>query len=242
MSATRRCSSSRQTSGSSPTRRSDGCSRASLWRLSAMPTRRMYQDIDLVLISDLHLMTHCDVASLRKVGTDVTILVPAGGGQWLTNQGFSHVIEVSYGDVYVDDGSTVRAVPASHSGRRRGGPTGVALGYIVGAGEAPPTSPGTPTCSTGCRRSRATWMLPFCRCGVGDRTSAQDTSTRSVLQRRSPSLDHGSRCPSTGAPSCRWASRRSIDAGSRRRGRSSVSTCAASACLLRSPSRSPVTW
>ena len=165
-----------------------------LWRLSAMPTRRMYEDIDLVLISHLH-HDHCDVASLRKVGTDVTILVPAGGGQWLVNQGFSHVIEVSYGDVYVDDGLTVRAVPASHSGRRRGGPIGVALGYIVSGGGAPSTSPETPTCSTGCRRSRANSTLPCCRCGVGDPTSARDTSTPCALPRRSRSFDRTSPCP-----------------------------------------------
>ena len=121
------------TSGSSQTPALGRMLEGKLWRLSAMPTRRMYEDIDLVLISHLH-HDHCDVASLRKVGTDVTILVPAGGGQWLVNQGFSHVIEVSYGDVYVDDGLTVRAVPASHSGRRRGGPIGVALGYIVSGG------------------------------------------------------------------------------------------------------------
>src|SRR3954470_23867892 len=93
----------------------------------------MCQDIDLVVISHLH-HDHCDVASLRKVGQDVTVLVPHGGGKWLQDQGFSHVIEVSYGDVYVDEGLTVRAVPASHSGRRRGGPTGVALGYVLSGG------------------------------------------------------------------------------------------------------------
>ena len=104
-----------------------------LWRLSAMPTRSMYEDVDLVVISHLH-HDHCDVTSMRKVGTDVTVLVPSGGGRWLQDQGFSHVIEVSYGDVYVDGGLTVRAVPASHSGRRRGGPSGVALGYVISGG------------------------------------------------------------------------------------------------------------
>jgi L-ascorbate metabolism protein UlaG (beta-lactamase superfamily) len=202
-----------------------------LWRLSAMPTRRMYQDIDLVLISHLH-HDHCDVASLRKVGTDVTILVPAGGGQWLTNQGFSHVIEVSYGDVYVDDGLTVRAVPASHSGRRRGGPIGVALGYIVSGGGSSLYFAGDTDLFDGMSTFAGDLdvaLLPVWGWGPNIGPGHLDPA-------------HGSPCPSIGGPSCRWASHRSIDAGSRQRDRSSLSTYAVSACRLRSPSRSRVTW
>jgi L-ascorbate metabolism protein UlaG (beta-lactamase superfamily) len=105
-----------------------------LWRHAPMPARAMWTDIDLVVLSHLH-HDHCDLPSLRRIGVDVPVIIPDGGREWLQREGFSAVHEVGYGDTYVDGELTVRAVPASHSGHRRGGPTTPALGYVLsGAG------------------------------------------------------------------------------------------------------------
>ncbi|HTY73732.1 MAG TPA: MBL fold metallo-hydrolase [Actinomycetes bacterium] len=104
-----------------------------LWRYAAMPGPSTWQGVDLVVLSHLH-HDHCDLPSLRRIGHDVPVLVPAGGGEWLARQGFRAVHEMDLGDVYVDGQLRVRAVPAVHSGRRRAGPIARALGYVLSAG------------------------------------------------------------------------------------------------------------
>jgi L-ascorbate metabolism protein UlaG (beta-lactamase superfamily) len=86
---------------------------------------------DAVLISHLH-CDHLDIASLRLLGSDTPLLVPAGAGAWLRRRHFERVTELSVGDVADVDAVTVTAVPARHDGRRHpGGLRAETVGYVV---------------------------------------------------------------------------------------------------------------
>ena len=86
---------------------------------------------DAVLISHMH-HDHLDLASLRLLGYDTPLLVPAGAGEWLRSRRFTVVTEMSVGEEAHVAGIAVTAVEARHDGRRglRGPPAGT-LGYIV---------------------------------------------------------------------------------------------------------------
>jgi L-ascorbate metabolism protein UlaG (beta-lactamase superfamily) len=87
--------------------------------------------IDAVLISHLH-HDHLDLASLRLLGRDTTLLVPAGAGAWLRRRGFTSVTELSVGEVEHVGTLAVTAVEARHDGRRGfRGPRAETLGYLV---------------------------------------------------------------------------------------------------------------
>jgi len=93
---------------------------------------------DLVLISHLH-GDHLHVPSLRLIGQDVPIVVPRGAGAWLRRRGFTRVRELDVGESLVEEGLTVTAVRAEHSGHRWGprfthGPQAPATGHLVAAG------------------------------------------------------------------------------------------------------------
>jgi L-ascorbate metabolism protein UlaG (beta-lactamase superfamily) len=84
-----------------------------------------------VLISHLH-RDHLDLASLRLLGRDTRLLVPAGAGRWLGRRRFTEVAELSVGDSVRVGPLAVRAVAARHDRRRGpGGPSADALGYLV---------------------------------------------------------------------------------------------------------------
>jgi L-ascorbate metabolism protein UlaG (beta-lactamase superfamily) len=97
-----------------------------------------------VLISHLH-HDHLDLASLRLLGLDTSLLVPAGAGELLRRRGFTDVTELSVGEVIDVTGAgagagagaevrglTVTAVQARHDGRRHpGGVRAETLGYLV---------------------------------------------------------------------------------------------------------------
>jgi L-ascorbate metabolism protein UlaG (beta-lactamase superfamily) len=87
-----------------------------------------------VLISHLH-HDHLDPASLRLLGLDTSLLVPAGAGEWLRGRGFANVTELRAGEVTGTAGAgglTVTAVRARHDGRRHpGGRRAETLGYVV---------------------------------------------------------------------------------------------------------------
>jgi L-ascorbate metabolism protein UlaG (beta-lactamase superfamily) len=87
-----------------------------------------------VLISHLH-HDHLDLASLRLLGLDTSLLVPAGAGEWLRRRGFTDLTELRAGEVtgIADSGGlTVTAVQARHDGRRHpGGRRAETLGYVV---------------------------------------------------------------------------------------------------------------
>jgi L-ascorbate metabolism protein UlaG (beta-lactamase superfamily) len=102
-----------------------------LRRVEPVPHRDRLRDIDAVLISHLH-WDHLDVPSLRDLGRDVPVYVPAGSGAWMRAAGFGAVGEMAVGDVAEIGGVVVRAVPAVHSGFRPPlGPTAPPLGFVV---------------------------------------------------------------------------------------------------------------
>jgi L-ascorbate metabolism protein UlaG (beta-lactamase superfamily) len=104
---------------------------AHLRRQVAAVDRAMSADPAAVLISHQH-HDHLDLPSLRDLGRDTPLVVPAGAGAWLGRRGFTAVTELSVGDTTDVGRLTITAVPAAHDGRR---PPGLwraaALGYLV---------------------------------------------------------------------------------------------------------------
>jgi L-ascorbate metabolism protein UlaG (beta-lactamase superfamily) len=87
--------------------------------------------VQAALISHMHL-DHLDLASLRRLGPDVRLLVPAGAGAWLRKRGFTAISELAAGDAATVAHLTVVAVEARHDGRRLpGGVRAEAVGYVV---------------------------------------------------------------------------------------------------------------
>ena len=109
--------------------------------------RELFAGVDVVLISHLH-HDHLDLPSLRLLGEETHMVVPAGAGGWLRRRGFGAVTELKVGgiaqvgtvteratgDVAKARTLTVTAVQARHDGRRLGGPHAEALGYLVRGG------------------------------------------------------------------------------------------------------------
>jgi L-ascorbate metabolism protein UlaG (beta-lactamase superfamily) len=84
-----------------------------------------------VLISHLH-QDHLDLPSLRHLGRDTRLVVPAGAGRWLSERRFTRVSELSVGEQTGVGALRVTAVEARHDGSRRpGGPQAPAMGYLV---------------------------------------------------------------------------------------------------------------
>jgi L-ascorbate metabolism protein UlaG (beta-lactamase superfamily) len=105
-------------------------------RREVPPLRRdLFADPDGVLISHLH-HDHLDLASLRMLGEDVPLIVPAGAGGWLRRRGFAAVTELDVGGVAKIGTLAVTAVQARHDGRRPGAPRAAPLGYLVSGGHA----------------------------------------------------------------------------------------------------------
>jgi L-ascorbate metabolism protein UlaG (beta-lactamase superfamily) len=94
---------------------------------------------DAVLVSHLH-HDHLDLASLRRLGHNTPLIVPAGAGAWLRRKGFTDVSELIAGDALSVGELEVTAVEAHHDGRRPGGPRAAALGYLTGARRPSPPS------------------------------------------------------------------------------------------------------
>lgn len=109
--------------------------------------KNLFADVDVVLISHLH-HDHLDLASLRLLGEETHVVVPAGAGAWLRRKGFGTVTELRVGEVAQVGTVTelgagdvakavtlaVTAVQARHDGRRLGGPHAETLGYLVSGG------------------------------------------------------------------------------------------------------------
>jgi L-ascorbate metabolism protein UlaG (beta-lactamase superfamily) len=87
-------------------------------------------DPDAVLISHLH-HDHLDLSSLRRLGTNTPLIVPAGAGAWLKRRGFAHAGELIAGEVAQVGALTVTAVEAHHDAHRPGAPRAEPLGYLV---------------------------------------------------------------------------------------------------------------
>jgi L-ascorbate metabolism protein UlaG (beta-lactamase superfamily) len=104
---------------------------AHLRRRPELPNPSIWAAPDAVLLSHLH-HDHLDLASLRLLGLDTRLFVPAGAGAWLRGRGFTAVSELRVGGRASVGSLTLTAVPASHDGRRRpGGPRAQALGFLV---------------------------------------------------------------------------------------------------------------
>jgi L-ascorbate metabolism protein UlaG (beta-lactamase superfamily) len=102
-----------------------------LRRVEPVPARGRLRALDAILISHLH-WDHLDVPSLRDLGRDPAIFVPAGAGTWMRAAGFGDVREIAVGESASVGDVVVRAVPAVHSGFRPPlGPTAPPLGFVV---------------------------------------------------------------------------------------------------------------
>jgi L-ascorbate metabolism protein UlaG (beta-lactamase superfamily) len=105
-------------------------------RRQVPPLRRdLFADPDGVLISHLH-HDHLDLASLRMLGEDVPLIVPAGAAGWLRRRGFATVTELDVGGVTKVGALTVSAVQAHHNGYRPRAPRVASLGYVVSGGRS----------------------------------------------------------------------------------------------------------
>jgi L-ascorbate metabolism protein UlaG (beta-lactamase superfamily) len=104
---------------------------AHLRRQSPLLDASVTADLDAVLISHMH-HDHLDLASLRLLGGDTPLLVPAGAGAWLRRRGFTSVTELRVGEVRKVGSLAVTAVEARHDGRRwPRGPGAESVGYLV---------------------------------------------------------------------------------------------------------------
>jgi L-ascorbate metabolism protein UlaG (beta-lactamase superfamily) len=104
---------------------------AHLRRHTPTPSASTTAGLDAVLISHLH-HDHLDIASLRLLGRDMPLLVPAGAGAWLRRRRFQAVTELGVGEQATVGALAITAVQARHDGRRLPrGPSAESLGYLV---------------------------------------------------------------------------------------------------------------
>ncbi len=91
----------------------------------------LYDRIDAVLISHLH-RDHFDVPSLRLLGRDIRLVVPAGAATYLHKRGFHNILEMQPGDTTRIGGVTIQVTHAEHHGSvLPGGSSTACLGYLV---------------------------------------------------------------------------------------------------------------
>ncbi|WP_020670731.1 MBL fold metallo-hydrolase [Amycolatopsis nigrescens] len=108
-----------------------------LSRVAAPLDPAAWAGVDLVLISHLH-GDHLHLPSLRLLGPQVRVVVPAGAGEWLRRRGVRRVEELSPGEELVDGELRITATYAAHSGHRWGprfthGPHAPAIGHLLRA-------------------------------------------------------------------------------------------------------------
>ncbi|HYQ78494.1 MAG TPA: MBL fold metallo-hydrolase [Solirubrobacterales bacterium] len=102
-----------------------------LVRHGPLPPPQTTADIDAVLISHLH-HDHADLASLRRLGREVPLLVPPGAAGFFARHGFGDVTELAPGDSGEIGALTVTAVEADHDGgRRRGAAEVEPVGFLI---------------------------------------------------------------------------------------------------------------
>ena len=89
-----------------------------------------HERIDAVAISHLH-HDHLDLPSLRRIGRDTRIIVPAGGAHILSREGFTNIEEVRAGDSTSVGKLGVAVTHADHDSKRFPfGPEADAVGYL----------------------------------------------------------------------------------------------------------------
>jgi L-ascorbate metabolism protein UlaG (beta-lactamase superfamily) len=102
-----------------------------LVRHGPMPSPETTTGIDAVLVSHLH-HDHADLASLRRLGREVPLLVPRGSRGFFERHGFAEIAELAAGESSRVGGLTVTAVEARHDGgRRRGAGEVQSLGFLI---------------------------------------------------------------------------------------------------------------
>lgn len=102
-----------------------------LVRHGPLPRPEVTAGIDAVLISHLH-HDHADLASLRRLGRQVPLLVPRGSRGFFARHGFADPTELSPDESTPVGTLTVTAVEARHDGgRRRGAGEVQPLGFLV---------------------------------------------------------------------------------------------------------------
>jgi L-ascorbate metabolism protein UlaG (beta-lactamase superfamily) len=106
--------------------------RISILRRAVTPLPRdVYRDIDVIVISHLHL-DHLDIPSLRALGADIPLVVPRGAARYMRRMGFTAIQELAPGSSTDVAGVSIKATKADHSGFRPPfGPTADALGYVL---------------------------------------------------------------------------------------------------------------
>ena len=102
-----------------------------LQRRTAPVQASFYQQIDTVLISHLH-WDHLDIPSLRLLGRETHLIVPAGAVELLHRRGFGEIEEIRPGDKTAVGGLTIEATHAEHDGRRLPwGTSADCLGFLI---------------------------------------------------------------------------------------------------------------
>jgi L-ascorbate metabolism protein UlaG (beta-lactamase superfamily) len=105
-----------------------------LRRVGAGPAPALPPVVDAVLLSHLH-HDHCDLPTLRLLGSDTLLIVPVGAAEWLQHKGFRNVRELGVGRTTRIGEVVVTAVPAVHDGFRGPfGPRAEAVGYLIDGG------------------------------------------------------------------------------------------------------------
>jgi L-ascorbate metabolism protein UlaG (beta-lactamase superfamily) len=100
-------------------------------RHAAPPEASVAEGVEAVLITHLH-ADHLDPPSLRRLGRDVRLVVPAGAAGTLRRRGFANLTELAPGDSTAIGPLEVTAIRAVHDARRyKLGRELPALGYLI---------------------------------------------------------------------------------------------------------------
>jgi L-ascorbate metabolism protein UlaG (beta-lactamase superfamily) len=104
---------------------------AHLRRQAPPLSKELTAGVRAALISHMHL-DHLDLASLRRLGGGVQLVVPVGAAAWLRKRGFTAITELAVGEAARVAHLTVIAIEARHGERRLpGGARAQAVGYVV---------------------------------------------------------------------------------------------------------------
>jgi L-ascorbate metabolism protein UlaG (beta-lactamase superfamily) len=103
-----------------------------LIRHGPLPAPHLTAGIDAVLISHLH-HDHADLASLRRLGREMPLLVPPGSRGFFSRHGFQNLTELEPGQSSRVGAVTLTACEARHDGGRRRGASDVQpIGFLIG--------------------------------------------------------------------------------------------------------------